>query len=71
MTGALVRMGQGLAARLSGTGGEGWASWGLLWLGLAGGAVAGAYAWLNWPAAALWLAAGWAGSLALLARRLR
>jgi uncharacterized membrane protein YoaK (UPF0700 family) len=71
MTGALVRMGQGIAARLSGVGGEGWANWGLLWLGLASGAFAGAFAWLNWPAGALWLAAGWAGSLALLTRRLR
>lgn len=71
MTGALVRMGQGLAARLSGTGGTNWASWGLLWLGLAGGAICGAYAWLIWPGIALWLAAGWAGLLALSARRLR
>lgn len=71
MTGALVRMGQGLAARLCGTGGEGWASWGLLWLGLAGGAISGAYVWLSWSGAALWLAAGWAGTLALAARSLR
>ena len=71
MTGALVRMGQGIAARLGGNGGEGWASWGLLWLGLASGAVAGAYAWLSWPAAALWLAAGWAAVLAIAARALR
>jgi uncharacterized membrane protein YoaK (UPF0700 family) len=71
MTGALVRLGQGIAARLSGTGGEGWASWGLLWLGLASGALAGACAWINWPDAALWLAAGWAALLAALARKLR
>lgn len=71
MTGVLVRMGQGLAARLAGAGGTNWASWGLLWLGLAGGAICGAYAWLTWPGAALWLAAGWAGLLALSARTLR
>lgn len=71
MTGALVRLGQGIAARLSGAGGEGLVSWGLLWLGLASGALAGAWGWLNWPGGALWLAAGWAGLLALLARRLR
>jgi uncharacterized membrane protein YoaK (UPF0700 family) len=67
MTGALVRMGQGIAARLAGNGGEGWASWGLLWLGLAGGALAGAYSWLHWPHATLWLAAGWAAALAFAA----
>lgn len=70
MTGALVRLGQGLAARLSGTGGEGWSGWLLLWCGLALGAVAGAAAWLNWHGAALWLASGWAALLALAARRL-
>ena len=70
MTGALVRFAQGLAARISGTGGEGWANWLMLWLGLAVGAVAGAYALLAWPQVALWLASGWALTLALVARRL-
>ena len=46
MTGALVRFAQGLAARLTGTGGEGWANWLALWLGLALGGLAGAYALL-------------------------
>jgi uncharacterized membrane protein YoaK (UPF0700 family) len=70
MTGALVRMGQGLAARLSGQGGEGWHGWLLLWLGLSGGAVAGALGWTHWPDRALWLSAGWTALLALAARRL-
>ena len=70
MTGALVRLAQGLAARLAGTGGSGWASWLLLWLGLALGAVAGALAALNWPLAALWVAALWASLLAVLAWRM-
>jgi uncharacterized membrane protein YoaK (UPF0700 family) len=70
MTGALVRFAQGLAARLTGTGGEGWHNWLLLWVGLAAGAVLGAYALLGWPDLALWLAAGWALTLALFARRL-
>lgn len=70
MTGALVRFAQGLAARISGTGGEGWANWLMLWLGLAVGAVAGAYALLAWPQVALWLASGWALTLVLVARRL-
>lgn len=70
MTGALVRFAQGLAARISGTGGAGWANWLLLWLGLAAGAVAGAQALLAWPQIALWAASGWALCLVLAARRL-
>lgn len=70
MTGALVRFAQGLAARLTGTGGEGWHNWLLLWVGLAIGAVLGAYVLIGWPQLALWLAAGWALLLALAARRL-
>ena len=70
MTGALVRFAQGLAAKVMGTGGKGWKGWLLLWLGLALGAVSGAYAMLTWPDMALWLAAVWAAALALFARRL-
>ncbi len=70
MTGALVRMAQGLAARLMGTGGAGWESWLLLWLGLALGAVSGAFALTSLPEVALWLAAGWALLLAVRARKL-
>lgn len=70
MTGALVRMGQGLAARLMGTGGEAWSGWLLLWLGLSTGAVCGALGWTHAPEAALWIAALWAAMLVLAARRL-
>ncbi|WP_374590473.1 YoaK family protein [Novosphingobium sp.] len=70
MTGALVRFAQGLAAKVLGNGGAGWGSWLMLWLGLALGAVAGAFALLTWPAYALWLPALWALVLALLARRI-
>lgn len=70
MTGALVRFAQGLAARVTGTGGEGWANWLLLWLGLALGALAGAYALLSWPAIALWIASSWSLALVLAAQRL-
>lgn len=70
MTGALVRFGQGLAAKAMGTGNNGWEGWLMLWLGLALGAVAGAYAMIHWPGLALWLAALWALALALFARRL-
>lgn len=70
MTGALVRFGQGLAAKAMGTGNNGWEGWLMLWLGLALGAIAGAYAMIHWPGLALWLAALWALALALFARRL-
>lgn len=70
MTGALVRFAQGLAARVSGSGGEGWSSWLLLWLGLALGAIFGAFALLTWPLVALWLASAWSLILVLAARRL-
>ena len=70
MTGALVRFAQGLAARITGTGGQGWSGWLLLWLGLTLGAVAGAYTLLVWPLLALWLAAIWSLALVQAARRL-
>lgn len=71
MTGALVKLGQGLAARLAGQPARGWRDWGLLWLGLASGAVLGAAGWTYLPALVLWLAALLAGGLALAAMRLR
>lgn len=70
MTGALVRFAQGLAAKVLGNGGAGWDSWLMLWLGLALGAVAGAFALLTWPAYALWLPAIWVLVLAFAARRI-
>lgn len=70
MTGALVRMAQGLAAKVMGTGGAGWDGWLMLWLGLALGAVAGAYALTVWPVFALPVAALSALGLAFAARRI-
>ncbi len=70
MTGALVRFAQGLAAQMLGRRETGWQGWLMLWLGLALGAVTGAMVWLNRPDLALWLAAAWAGGLALVARKL-
>jgi uncharacterized membrane protein YoaK (UPF0700 family) len=56
MTGALVRFGQGLAARMRGTPRERWLANGGLWLSLAAGAIGGAacFAWL--PAWSGWIA---------------
>lgn len=70
MTGALVRMGQGIAARLTGSRDAAWGDWALLWLGLASGAVLGALAWLNLPGLALWLAAIWAALCTLATTRM-
>jgi uncharacterized membrane protein YoaK (UPF0700 family) len=70
MTGALVRFGQGLAARMLGKATNGWEGWLLLWIGLTLGALGGAYGQLVWPTLALWLAALWAFVLAVFARRI-
>lgn len=70
MTGALVRMGQGIAAALARQPGGDWKGSLMLWSGLASGAVAGALAWSRWEAGCLWLAAGWAMAMTVLALRL-
>ena len=70
MTGALVRIGQGLGAALLGRGGGNWRSFLGLWSGLAAGAVAGAVAWSRWEAGCLWLAACWAAAMLVVALRL-
>ena len=68
MTGRLVKIGQAIAAALSGGARWGWVPHLLLWLGLLGGATLGtlAHHWLG--SDALWLAALW--TLALLALKL-
>lgn len=70
MTGALVRFGQGLGARLAGEQREGWAANGLLWLGLALGALAGALSFERLSNGALWIAVGFAAVMALTAWRI-
>ncbi|OZA94621.1 DUF1275 family protein [Altererythrobacter sp. H2] len=71
MTGALVKLGQGLAARLTGKAATGWSDWGLLWFGLAAGAALGAAGWLYLPALVLWGAALYAAFLTFTAMQLR
>jgi uncharacterized membrane protein YoaK (UPF0700 family) len=66
MTGALVKFGQGLGAMIAGQRRSGWALFLVLWLGLAGGALAGALAFLHIGAVAIWLA-GAAACVATLA----
>ena len=70
MTGALVRFGQGLGGRIAGERREGWALNGLLWLGLALGALAGALSFARIGHVALWIAAGFAVIMTLAAWRL-
>jgi len=71
MTGALVRMGQGIASRLSGRGDDSWIAWLALWVALATGAVCGAITWLAIGMAGLWVPATAAGLLAAFAGRIR
>ncbi|MGC4250611.1 MAG: YoaK family protein [Sphingobium sp.] len=56
MTGALVKLGQALAAALGGGAPFGWLPYLLLWLGLVSGAVAGAALFPVMDLAALWIA---------------
>lgn len=66
MTGTLVRIGQRLALALSGGDRWAWAPFLLLWLGLIGGAVAGALVFGRIGLGGLWVAAGAAGIATVL-----
>ena len=70
MTGALVRMGQGIAARLAGKAAAGWSDWLALWFALACGATVGAFAQFQFGHGAFWIAAACAVLLAVAARRI-
>lgn len=69
MTGALVRIGQDTAARLSGRKVEGTASFLGLWAGLLAGAMLGA-AMFRYNASPLWIAVLWSGAMVFVATRL-
>ena len=70
MTGALVKLGQGLAQRLNGQPATGWTSWAMLWGGLLCGAVAGAFLQDRLPMGCLWIAAAWSLAMTAVALRL-
>ncbi len=71
MTGALVKLGQGLARQLAGVSGGGeWRPWALLWSGLLAGAVVGAFLQDRLPLGCLWISASWAAIMAGVAFRL-
>lgn len=67
MTGALVKLGQGIGNAITGGNRTGWLPHALLWLGLMTGALLGAYLHAGLVFDALWLPALWAMSLALFA----
>ncbi len=71
MTGALAKVGQGIAAMLRGNGGLEWLSYVVLWLGLVAGATLGAIVYLHLGFRSLWFAAGASFVLAVAARELR
>lgn len=70
MTGALVRFGQGLAARLQGQHSAGTFNNLALWMAMLGGAVGGAALFVALPLAGTWACAGYAAILAIAAWRL-
>jgi len=63
MTGALVKVGQRLAAAARGGPAWAWSPWALLWAGLVGGAALGAAAHAVLGLGAIWLAAAAAAAL--------
>ena len=67
MTGTLVKLGQHLAAALGGGPRFAWLPYLLLWLGLVGGAVAGAALFPVFGLQALWIAVGFAALLCIAA----
>jgi len=70
MTGALVRVGQAIGDRISGTRPSGWSPFMLLWAALLAGAVLGAIAALQAPAAALWFGVAYAAALLVVSEHL-
>jgi len=65
MTGALVKIGQGIATLISGGARLEWVPYLLLWLGLVSGAIIGALMFGQFGLKSLWLPAAYAGVFAL------
>jgi uncharacterized membrane protein YoaK (UPF0700 family) len=70
MTGTLVKLGQRITAALLGGDRFGWVPYLLLWMGLAAGGLAGAMTYARMGVGGLWIAAGVAGVLAIMAARM-
>ena len=71
MTGALVRIGQLVAERISNTSAASPVPFMLLWFSLLVGAICGAMIGVDFPVASLWAASGLAAALALYAARIQ
>lgn len=69
MTGALVKLGIGLAGWISGKRAGGWTSWAQLWMGLLAGAVLGAFLQDRLPMGCLWIASAWCALMVAIAFR--
>ncbi len=69
MTGSLVRIGHGLAGFVIGQRRPGWEAYLLLWLGLIGGAIGGAFAYSVARGGTIWLACAIAVLIAVFASR--
>ena len=69
MTGTLVKLGQKITAALLGGNRFAWIPYGLLWLGLVTGALAGALSHARIGLGGLWIAAIAAATLAYMAER--
>ena len=70
VTGALVKMGQQIVSAFTGGSRTAWVWQGLLWLGLAGGAMVGGFAFRHWALGSLWIAAAAGAALTLVANRI-
>lgn len=70
MTGALVKLGQGIANAMAGKANSGWQAWASLWGGLLAGAVLGAFLQDRLPTGCLWLAAAYCALMVAVALKL-
>ncbi len=71
MTGALVRIGEGIVGALRGGERTGWLRYLALWLAIAAGAIGGAIVYAVFGPAALWFAALFAAGVAAVSSRAR
>ncbi len=71
MTGALVKIGEGIVGALRGGDRTGWLRYLALWLAIAVGAIGGAISYAAFGTAALWYAAIFAGAIAAVSSRVR
>lgn len=71
MTGTLVKIGQGLATAITGEAKAIWKPYLLLWLGLICGGIIGTIMFQSLGLHSIWIAAGWAATLACISWRLK